>query len=262
VLQDLFILSNGVLQLALLDKLFRGAENLLFVETKTKRHRVRTPAFFPPNARDFRERRTGPNLAGRFPGETPQTAQPGSRSKVIVRPKGRYVLAVRFHGYRTITLCVVVTERLPTVYVRFPHSSKKPVLVRSHELDERLIARIFVRGRPQDHFREHRRQVNPFGCQLVNQLPSVPRVRCSGDDPIRSQPAQAICQDVRRDPLVALHKLLVRSEPSEHHVADDQQRPAIAQHLHRSVQWTLRPALGVAFLQHSSIIYFSLAFNK
>ncbi len=48
---------------------------------------MRTPAFSPPNARDFRQRcRTGPNLAGRFPGETPQTAQPGSRSKVIVRP--------------------------------------------------------------------------------------------------------------------------------------------------------------------------------
>jgi hypothetical protein len=54
VLQDLFILSNGALQLALLDKLFRGAENLLLVKTKTKRHRVRTPAFFPSNAHDFR----------------------------------------------------------------------------------------------------------------------------------------------------------------------------------------------------------------
>jgi hypothetical protein len=47
VLEDFVVLSNGVLQLALLDKLFRGAENLLFVEAKTKRHKVRTPAFFP-----------------------------------------------------------------------------------------------------------------------------------------------------------------------------------------------------------------------
>src|SRR5208282_774273 len=87
VLQDLVVLSNGVLQLALLDKLFRGTKNLLFVKAKTKRHRERTPAFFPPNACVFRQRcPTGPNLAGRFPCETPQTAQPGSRSKVIVRP--------------------------------------------------------------------------------------------------------------------------------------------------------------------------------
>src|SRR5882762_6306547 len=52
---------------------------------------MRTPAFSPPcfpsYSRDFRQgSRTGPNLAGRFPDETPQTAQPGSRSKVIVRP--------------------------------------------------------------------------------------------------------------------------------------------------------------------------------
>src|SRR6266446_377973 len=52
---------------------------------------MRTPAFSPPSfpsySRDFRQRnRTGPNLAGRFPDETPRTAQPGSRSKLIVRP--------------------------------------------------------------------------------------------------------------------------------------------------------------------------------
>ena len=55
MLEDLVVLSNSVLQLALLDKLFRGAEQFLFVETKTKRHRVRTPAFFPSIARDFRQ---------------------------------------------------------------------------------------------------------------------------------------------------------------------------------------------------------------
>ena len=48
VLADLFVLSNGVLQLALLDKLLRGAENLLLVEAETKRHRIE------PNSRDCR----------------------------------------------------------------------------------------------------------------------------------------------------------------------------------------------------------------
>src|SRR5271165_6566549 len=47
VLQDLLILSNGVLQLALLHKLFRGAENLLLVKTKTKRHRGADSSLFP-----------------------------------------------------------------------------------------------------------------------------------------------------------------------------------------------------------------------
>src|SRR5208337_367688 len=47
VLQDLVILSDGVLQLALLDKLFRGAENFLFVKGKTKRHRIADSSLFP-----------------------------------------------------------------------------------------------------------------------------------------------------------------------------------------------------------------------
>ncbi len=50
VLQDLVVLSNGVLQLALLDKLFRGAEKLLFVKAKTKRHKVCGLQPFPRRA--------------------------------------------------------------------------------------------------------------------------------------------------------------------------------------------------------------------
>jgi hypothetical protein len=52
-----------------------------------------------------------------------------------------------------------MAERPAFLYVR-----QKFRLVRSHELDERLITRIFVRRRPEDHFREHRRQINPFRC--------------------------------------------------------------------------------------------------
>src|SRR6266404_1441162 len=78
---------------------------------------MRTPAFSPPcfpsYSRDFRRRsRTGPNLAGRFPDETPQTAQPASRSKVIVRPGSvRPMVTDDYRGYRK------------GVYVRF---SEKP----------------------------------------------------------------------------------------------------------------------------------------
>ena len=38
ILEDFFVLSDGVLQPALLDKFLRRAEDLLFVEAKTKRH--------------------------------------------------------------------------------------------------------------------------------------------------------------------------------------------------------------------------------
>ena len=40
VLQDLLVFGDGVLQLALLDKLLRSAENFLFVEPETERHRI------------------------------------------------------------------------------------------------------------------------------------------------------------------------------------------------------------------------------
>ena len=40
VLADLLVFRDSVLQLALLNELFRGAENLLLVESKDKRHRI------------------------------------------------------------------------------------------------------------------------------------------------------------------------------------------------------------------------------
>ena len=39
-LENFFVLGDGILQLALLDELLRSAENLLFVEAKTKRHKI------------------------------------------------------------------------------------------------------------------------------------------------------------------------------------------------------------------------------
>ena len=38
--ENFFVLSNGVLQLALLDELLRSTESLLFVEAKTERHKI------------------------------------------------------------------------------------------------------------------------------------------------------------------------------------------------------------------------------
>ncbi len=38
--EDLFVLSDGILQLALLDEFLRSAESFLFVEAKTERHMI------------------------------------------------------------------------------------------------------------------------------------------------------------------------------------------------------------------------------
>jgi len=53
------------------------------------------------------------------------------------------------------------------------HSSQKFLLVFPHLPDEGLIAGIFVRGGPENHFREYRCEIDSFGSQQVNQLSSV-----------------------------------------------------------------------------------------
>ena len=84
MLQDLLVFNDGVLQLSLLNELLCSAENLLFVEAKTKRHNVCGLQPFPRGlAANSAPRRTGLIFAGRFRGEPPQIA---SRSKLIVRP--------------------------------------------------------------------------------------------------------------------------------------------------------------------------------
>ena len=91
VLQDLVVLSNGVLQLALLDKLLRGAENLLFVKAKTKRHRGTDSSLFPVERPRFSASVT--ERARTSPGDSQtkprKPGKPGSRRKVIVRPGTR-----------------------------------------------------------------------------------------------------------------------------------------------------------------------------
>src|SRR5258708_17783664 len=90
-----------------------------------------------------------------------------------------------------------------------PPASHKLLLVLSHLLDESLIAGIFVRGCPQNHFRKDRRQIDSFRGQQVGQLASVRWVWFRRDDPVSDQLPQPICQDVRRYAFVALPELLL-----------------------------------------------------
>src|SRR5713226_2163982 len=75
---------------------------------------------------------------------------------------------------------------------------------------------------------------------------------------------QAVCQYIRRDSFVGLQELLVALESPQHHVADDQQRPAIAQYLHGGIQRTPRPPLGTRLLlwHISTVAYFYLHFTS
>jgi hypothetical protein len=119
-----------------------------------------------------------------------------------------------------------------------PDSSQEFLPVLLHEPDKRLVFRIFVRAGPEHHFREDRCEINALRRERVNQFASVRGVSPGGDDSMSDQLLQAVGQNIRRDSLIGSQELLVRPESPQHHVADDQQRPAIAQYLHRSIQWT------------------------
>jgi hypothetical protein len=138
------------------------------------------------------------------------------------------------------------------------HRGHKFFLVLPHFPDERLIAGFFVRGRPQDHFCEHRSKIDTFGGEQINQFSSIVGIPFRGDNSIGFQPPQAVGQYIGRDSFVGLQEFFVRPEAAEHHVADDQERPAIAQHFDGSIQRAPGPAFWTRLLRHFlSIAYFT-----
>src|SRR5260370_29533280 len=78
------------------------------------------------------------------------------------------------------------------------------------------------------------------------------------------QPPQTIRQYVRRDSFIGSQEFLVTPEPPQHHVADNQQRPAIAQDLHGGIQRTPRPPLWPRLLlcHIFTVTYFHLHFTS
>src|SRR6267154_2715711 len=125
---------------------------------------------------------------------------------------------------------------------------QKFVFVLSHLPDERLIAGVLVRRRPEDHFGEDGRETDPFGRQPVDQLSPVRGVLLGGDNSMSFELAQPVGQNVRRDSLVGFQEFFVGPESPEHHVADNQKGPAVTEHLHGSVQGTPRAPMWADFL--------------
>src|SRR5688572_27320510 len=66
------------------------------------------------------------------------------------------------------------------------------------------------------------------------------RVVAGRKEPLPHQHLQADRQDVGRDLLVSLQKLSKVSLSAEHHVAQDQQRPAVTEDLQRVINGTVR----------------------
>src|SRR2546425_931661 len=62
---------------------------------------------------------------------------------------------------------------------------------------------------------------------------------------------QAVRQNVRSDAFTRLLEILKRAKSADHHIADDQQRPAIPENLKGDTDWAAGPALGLRFLRHA-----------
>ena len=83
-----------------------------------------------------------------------------------------------------------VTRSGPVVLSSLPfapapaNSGDKFIFILSHQLDQRLIPGVLMRGRPENHFGEHRSQVDSFLRKPVNHFASVPRVRTHGDNSV------------------------------------------------------------------------------
>ncbi len=117
-----------------------------------------------------------------------------------------------------------------------------------HLADQRLVAGLFMAPGPQHHFGEHRREVDALGRQGVNHLSAIGGISLRADDSVGIQPAKAIRQNIRGDFFVRVQKFVKRAVAAQHHVAKNQQRPAVSQHFHRSIQRTSRTAPGRRFL--------------
>lgn len=122
------------------------------------------------------------------------------------------------------------------------------VLVGAHLADEGLVAGFFMARGPENHFSEHRCEVNSFGRQGIQHLSTVLGILPGIDDFVGFETAQAVGQDVGGDFFVGVQKFAKGFVAAEHHVAQDQQRPTVSEHFDGGVERTTRAAPGKRLL--------------
>src|SRR5579883_258405 len=137
-----------------------------------------------------------------------------------------------------------------------PHLRQKSVFVLPHALYQRLVSSLFVRRSPEHHFGQHRREIHSLSRQQVPHLPPVGRVRRRPDNSMLLKLPQPVRQNVRGDALGRLQELVIAPVASQHHVPNNQQRPAVAENLDRRVQRTPRPSLNAWLLPLHSLPLF------
>jgi hypothetical protein len=129
-----------------------------------------------------------------------------------------------------------------------PHGSQELFPAGSHLLDKRLVAGFFVLRCPKHHLRQHGREIHALDRQRIDHFPAIRRISFRADNSVGVQPAQPVRQDIGGDFFVRVEKFVKGLVSAKHHVAQDQERPAVPQHLHRSIQRASGTALGRRFL--------------
>ncbi len=117
-------------------------------------------------------------------------------------------------------------------------------LVAAHELDEGLVAGILMGGGPENHFGQHRREVHSLLCEEIVELAAIGRVGPRGNYAVGFELAEPVGEDIGGNAFVGAEEFLVGAETAEHHVADDEERPAIAEDFDGGVERAPGPAFG------------------
>jgi hypothetical protein len=124
------------------------------------------------------------------------------------------------------------------------HGSQELFLAGLHLPHERLVAGFFVSCRPHHHFRKNRREVDSFCGERINHFSAVGSVPFRGDNSVGFQTAQAVRQNIAGDFFIGLKEFVKAAVAANHHVSQDQERPAISKHLDGSVERAAGTPLG------------------
>jgi len=134
------------------------------------------------------------------------------------------------------------------------------LFVRAHEADERLIADVFVARRPEDHFGKHGSEVNALRGKRIDALAPIGGIFPRREDAEVFETTETVGENVGGDFFVGLQKLVKAGVTAQHHVAQNEQRPAIAKHFDRGVQRAAGTPLrsGPLFRHFATVTYFYL----
>jgi len=128
--------------------------------------------------------------------------------------------------------------------VALPDGFDKLLFALLHLADQRLIAGFFVLGGPENHFGEDGSEIEAFGGQDVDQLSAVGGIFLGGNDAMGDEPLEAIGEDVGGDAFVGGEEFFEGAETAQHHVAENQEGPAVAEHFDGGVEGASGAAVG------------------